>query len=199
VQPPSPDGLLLCLVRHGETDWNSTGRRQGRQDIALNDTGRLQAQRTAAYLKRWQWDAVLSSPLSRSADTAAAIAQSLGVTEVRYLDDLVEVDYGEASGLLPEEADARWPDGNFPGRETREESWMRARGVMEALLAQHPGKRLVVVSHGGLINAMLAVASQGEIGSGKTVLGNGSISVVRYEEGRWTVESYNSGEHMTAD
>jgi uncharacterized phosphatase len=108
------------------------------------------------------------------------------------------VDYGEASGLLPEEADARWPDGNFPGRETREESWERARSVMQVLLAQYLGKRLVVVSHGGLINAMLAVASQGEIGSGKTVLGNGSISVVRYEAGRWAVESYNSVGHLTA-
>ncbi len=47
---------VICIVRHGETDWNAQGRLQGREDIELNDAGRQQALKIAAYLSGEHWD-----------------------------------------------------------------------------------------------------------------------------------------------
>ena len=66
--------MLLYLVRHGETDWNRSRRIQGRTDIELNDTGREQALATSRLLARREWNAVISSPLSRALETASIIA-----------------------------------------------------------------------------------------------------------------------------
>jgi len=49
----------ICLVRHGETDWNAAKRIQGRTDIPLNDTGKWQAEQTGLYLKDAHWDVVI--------------------------------------------------------------------------------------------------------------------------------------------
>ena len=51
----------ICLVRHGETDWNRLGKYQGREDVPLNDTGRDQARVTGRFLSRSAWDAIVSS------------------------------------------------------------------------------------------------------------------------------------------
>ena len=59
-------GSTVCLVRHGETDWNLRGRLQGQEDIELNETGIYQATRCGLYLARESWDVILTSPLSRA-------------------------------------------------------------------------------------------------------------------------------------
>ena len=63
----------LCLVRHGETDWNSLGILQGRKDIPLNDTGILQAEECRELLKSTNWDVFITSPLKRTMETAEII------------------------------------------------------------------------------------------------------------------------------
>ena len=64
----------ICLVRHGETDWNLHRRYQGWEDIPLNETGRGQAQVVALAIAGEEWDAIVASPLSRAYATAQAIA-----------------------------------------------------------------------------------------------------------------------------
>ena len=90
---------LLYLVRHGETDWNLQRRIQGSTDIPLNNTGRQQASRTGRLLARRHWDAVITSPLSRAAETAQIIAVELDLPAPESLPELVERAYGEAEGL----------------------------------------------------------------------------------------------------
>src|SRR5659263_225716 len=93
---------VICIVRHGETDWNAQGRLQGREDIELNDAGRQQARKIAAYLSGEHWDAVVSSPLKRAYETAQIVAGILSVSDIEVEELITERDYGEASGLWPE-------------------------------------------------------------------------------------------------
>ncbi|PZQ91629.1 MAG: histidine phosphatase family protein [Leifsonia xyli] len=146
----------LYLVRHGETDWNAARRIQGRTDIPLNEAGRAQAREAAELLARQRWDAVYASPLARAHETASIIAQRLGLHEVTDLDALVERDYGDAEGMSFDEVEALHLAGvRAPGQETREEVAARMVPALLALAERHPGERLVVVSHGGAIRAVL--------------------------------------------
>jgi len=152
----------LYLVRHGETAWNAARRIQGRADIPLNDTGRAQAARAAELLGRREWSGVYASPLSRAHETAAIIADRLGLGEVTDVAALVERDYGEAEGVGFDELEALYPEGvRAPGQETREEVAARVVPALLELASRHPGERLLVVSHGGAIRAVLQTAEPG--------------------------------------
>ena len=85
---------LLFLFRHGETDWNLQHRLQGWTDRPLDDTGRKQGAALAETLKGIHLDAIYSSTLSRSRDTAQMVAGN--AMTVKILDGLreLEVDLG---------------------------------------------------------------------------------------------------------
>jgi uncharacterized phosphatase len=176
----------LYLVRHGETDWNRQRRIQGLTDIPLNDTGREQARMTGMLLARRrfsgaQWDAVLTSPLSRAAETGAIIAAELGLPTPETVAAVVERNYGEAEGLDFVELDARFPTGSdVPGRETREQVAERVVPALIALAAERAGQRLVIVSHGGAIRAVL---SEVDPGVDHGMITNGSIHSFHFEDG----------------
>ena len=68
----------ICIVRHGETDWNAQGRLQGRTDIPLNENGKVQAMKCGEFLAQNNWDAVITSPLKRARETAEIIANYMG-------------------------------------------------------------------------------------------------------------------------
>jgi broad specificity phosphatase PhoE len=101
---------------------------------------------------------------------------------------------GEASGALSE----CWPDGNIPGYETQDSLITRGTRAIRSLAGEYPGQRLVVVTHGALLNAILSAVSSGEIGSGKTRLANACINLLSHSNGDWTVESYNEVGHLAS-
>ncbi|WP_395242619.1 histidine phosphatase family protein [Agromyces sp. MMS24-K17] len=149
----------ILLVRHGETDWNVAGRIQGRTDIPLNDTGRAQARGAAAAIASAP-DAseiarVVSSPFARAADTAAPIADALGLP-VDLDDAFAEQAFGAAEGITWVELHRRWPDG-YPGVETRPEVVARVTEALERVAV--PDATTLVVTHGGVINALNVVLS----------------------------------------
>lgn len=146
----------LYLIRHGETDWNRQRRVQGRTDIPLNEMGREQARRAGDLLARRTWTAVYSSPLSRARETAELIAARVGLEAVVALDELMERDYGAAEGLTDREIEERYPGGlRAPGQETREEVGARIVAALDRIAREHPGGRVLVVSHGGAIRSVL--------------------------------------------
>jgi uncharacterized phosphatase len=181
---------VICIVRHGETDWNAQGRLQGKEDIELNDAGRQQARRIAAYLSGDHWDAVVSSPLKRALETAQIISGILSISEIEVEEQITERDYGEASGLFPEDRRSRFPDG-IPGQEDFELFRQRAMSGLKKIVRDHAGKRIVVISHGALTNSILYTLSGGEFGSFKTRLRNGCINQITVKDGKWTVDFYN--------
>jgi uncharacterized phosphatase len=181
--------LLLYLVRHGETDWNSQRRIQGTTDIPLNDTGRGQAARTGGLLARREWDAVIASPLSRAYETASIIAAELELPVPTTDERLVERNYGEAEGLDFEEMQRLFPeDTRVPGREKRSAVAARALDALMDIAHAHPDESVIVVSHGGLIRAVLRrVDPEGEHG----MITNGSVHSFRYEDGALSLIAFD--------
>jgi broad specificity phosphatase PhoE len=171
----------LYLVRHGETEWNAARRIQGRTDIPLNDTGREQARQAAELLARRRWQGVYTSPLGRAHETARIIAERLGLDGVTDIDALVERDYGEAEGMGFDEIEALYPEGvRAPGQETRDEVAARVVPALLQLAERHPGERLVIVSHGGAIRAVLQTA---EPGTKHPRITNASVHSFKVEDG----------------
>ena len=179
--------ITLLFVRHGETDWNREGRFQGAQDIPLNDDGRAQARKLA---EGWDegGDLLLASPLSRAWETAGVLAQTLNLTP-QSDPRLVERSYGQGEGLTQAERQTRFPDGQVPGLESTESLRARVQGFLDSMSRDHDGRRLVVVSHGGFINAALWVVSGGEVGTGKSFLANASVSRIEFSAHGWSVAS----------
>lgn len=97
---------LVIFVRHGQTDWNTVGRMQGREDIPLNEKGLEQARLTASGIKRAcnntgiTFDRVVSSPLARASVTGKMIASAIGCDNFYCDDRVIERDFGSLSGKL---------------------------------------------------------------------------------------------------
>jgi uncharacterized phosphatase len=138
-----------------------------------------------------KWDMIYSSPLQRAFETASIIAGQLGLPEIYREEDLKERDYGAASGLLPEERRLRFSDGVIPGQEDFELLRLRAMNVLNRIALQQNGKRILVVAHGAITNAMLYSLSGGAYGSFKTRLKNGCVNLMLHDNKKWTVLFYN--------
>jgi broad specificity phosphatase PhoE len=143
----------ILLARHGETEWNRTGRYQGWADPPLNDTGRAQARTLAAHLRSTPFDAVYSSDLRRARETAEIVAAPHGVPVI-VEPGLREVNVGAWSGLTRAEVEQRFPGGERPGGETREQHTARVLEAAERIARAHPGRRILVASHGGTMRAL---------------------------------------------
>lgn len=180
----------IYLVRHGETDWNIQQRLQGREDTDLNVQGRQQANALAAFFKTQYCTKIVSSPLKRAFDTALAIGTENGLLPVAIEDLLIERDYGSGSGLLPAERLERFPDG-IPDLEPIEALRQRAMVIFNLLVEKYAGHKLIVVSHGGIINSMLYILSNGETGHRDTMLKNASINKIIWNDKSWKIEYYN--------
>ena len=171
----------IALGRHGETDWNRRHRIQGMTDIPLNDTGREQARATGRLLARRNWDRVFASPLSRALETAAIIADELGLPEPEVVQALAERDYGAAEGMSFAEIDRTYGrNGDVPGQEPRAAVMARVIPALHDLAARYPGAALLAVSHGGAIRSAMMSADPG---SSHGVITNGSVHSFELREG----------------
>jgi uncharacterized phosphatase len=181
----------IAIVRHGETDWNKTGRLQGREDIPLNETGIGQIEAAAVYLQQSSWDEIVTSPLSRAKKSAEIIAGKTGVKTIREEPGFLERDMGEVSGMTMEERKAAFPKGGFGGMEAPELLQDRVVGALLKYTKEFNGKNFIVVSHGAAINALLAYLSGGELGPGKTMLKNACITLLEYQDEEFHLLFYN--------
>jgi len=188
------------LIRHGETDWNVERRYQGTSDIPLNGKGRRQAALLGESMRGESWDVMYSSPSQRAFDTAKAVAAGLGMPEDDIIKDaaFMERGYGVAEGLMAAEREAKWPEGNWPGLETWEAAAARSMTSLHRAVKENSGKRILIVCHGGIINAMLATISHGEIGTGKTVIDNTSRTTIDIDGDTWTIGEVNNTDHLQA-
>ena len=200
----SETSTRITLVRHGETVWNREMRLQGSKDIPLSEAGLLQAARAASRLQGEAHHIVHSSDLQRAHKTAAMIAAALGVDHEVHV-DLRERSFGDLEGLTREEISARYPSFWEPGHqpdpalnvETFEQLRERALRIVAEIAERHAGQNVLIVSHGGFINAFLHKISDGKMGSGVSKLGNTSITrIVREEDGSWTILGVGDTAHL---
>jgi uncharacterized phosphatase len=195
--PSESTTTTICFVRHGETDWNRNNRYQGWADTPLNATGLAQAKLVAQVIAGESWDAIVSSPLARAFQTAQAIADaSPELGHIEQDPDLRERGYGEAEGLTLAEREARWEGPDWPGLESWEVMAQRANAALEHIARRHAGKRVLVVSHGGLMNAVLTSISGGDVGSGITVILNTARTTLLHDVSGWTIETVTDVNHL---
>jgi probable phosphoglycerate mutase len=186
----------FALIRHGQTDWNAQRRLQGSTDIPLNDIGRSQARDTAAALAGDAWDAIVSSPLGRAAETAELIAAGLGLSVARHVPELTERSFGPAEGLQDgPELDALRIPGGFRGAESEDDAADRGLGALEALAAEFRGGRVLVVAHGSLLRVSLSRMA----GRPLQRVDNAVLNLAHHHAvDGWRLEYFN-GERLTAD
>ncbi len=181
----------IFLIRHGETDWNAAGRLQGREDVPLNSTGEAQAHRVAEALHGIGIERIVTSYLSRARRTAEIVAARLGLAELAVVEGLHERDYGDISGLTPIERSARFPPGTAPAnQESAVAMKARVTAALQDIAARHVERKILVVSHGGVINTLLAHFTDGQVGTGKTLLPNCSITKFSRHGDAWRVQYF---------
>lgn len=199
--------MSLFLVRHGETAFNRDGQGLGREDIRLTALGEAQAAAVAGRLAGRTIHRVVTSPLSRAAQVASAIAREHGL-EPEPLDALLELDVGETEGLdfaemrkrFPEFL-AAWagPDGwrtRMPGGESIEDLAARLQPVVDLLLAAEDGDT-VVVSHNFVLRTLLCRLLGLEISAWRSFqVDLASVTCLNVRNGRSGVAFVNDRCHL---
>ncbi|HVR88838.1 MAG TPA: histidine phosphatase family protein [Candidatus Limnocylindria bacterium] len=177
----------LYLVRHGESEANAQGVFAGQTDSPLTDRGRAQTQAVAAALRHVAFDRIVSSDLSRTRDTALAIADDRGVP-VEVERNLREIDLGTAVGKTWDESKGipgydpeRFTQ--WPGGESLEQVFARAMQVIDRLVDESAGKRICIVGHGG-VTRILVSGFMGVLPKLiRTTATNTNITIVTHEHG----------------
>jgi probable phosphoglycerate mutase len=199
---------ILCLVRHGETAWNAQRRIQGHIDVALNAKGIEQARRAAEGLKDETFAAIYSSDLKRARDTAHTLAQALRLP-VRLRPELRERHYGMFEALTYDEArrrhpeaygrfEARDPDFDFSGGESLKAFAQRVTDCLEALVRQHGGRRILAVTHGGVLDIVFRHATGRALTAPRDFdIPNAACNWLEYAAGVWSVLRWADRRHLS--
>jgi len=210
VLPPGAADLLV--IRHGESaparEDAPAEVMDGHADPDLDPVGQEQARRLAARLGREHLDAIYVSSLRRTAQTAAPLAERLGITPT-VEPDLREVFLGEWEGAtfrkhtselhplaIQMAVEQRWDV--IPGAEKTDDFKARVKGGITRIAEAHPNQRVAVVVHGGVIGMIMAIAT-GAGNFGFVGADNASISEIAVLGDRWTVRRFNDTAHLESD
>ena len=159
----------LCLVRHGQTDWNSEERFQGQRDVPLNQKGRLEAHSLAQRLIDISFSAIYTSDLKRAKETAEIIAERLHLP-ITIEPRLREINQGKWEGKSFEVIRNRYAEQwnqrtidpvNFrpPGGESIAEVADRVYAAVNDIVNLTPSDFVMIVSHGLAIATILCKAN----------------------------------------
>lgn len=197
----------LIFIRHGETDWNRQQRFQGQIDVPLNDTGRAQAARLAQRLAAEPCDVLVCSDLLRTRQTAEPLARAWGRAA---LPDAAfrEQSFGIVDGLDVPTIQARhadlWTlwleqraDFQLPGGESLRQFHARVMKGLQALVQQHAGKSITVVSHGGVLDMLWRTARGLPIeGLRSCEIPNTGINRLRWADERLSIVAWADAAHL---
>jgi probable phosphoglycerate mutase len=199
----------LLLIRHGETDWNRALRFQGHIDVSLNDMGLTQAQRLGQYLSQNDWSQALhlhSSDLTRAIQTASPLAN--GQRIIQASTDLREQGFGIFEGKSVTELQQDQPDlwqqwrrfeadFQLPGGESTRRFHARIMSTLSRLAHEHRGDRLVIVTHGGVLDMLWRTVHDLSLdGYRQCVIPNAGINHVVFDNGRWRILDWARVDHL---
>jgi len=197
----------VILVRHGQTTWNDGARFQGHQDSPLTETGVLQAEALGRRLTAEKIGAVYSSDLGRAMQTAgiiAALTRHQVMSDSRLREQCLGIFEGLNKDEIPNRYPEEWkryssrdPEYVVPGGESPRGRFELGRCCLEELSARHQGERIVVVTHGGLVQGMFRhVAGIPFREARRFSLQNAAYNVfLRHEEG-WSVQTWGDVSHL---
>jgi probable phosphoglycerate mutase len=201
--------LELLLIRHGEVPGIDPPRFRGRQDLALTDLGKLQAQAMGRWVRdHCEVGAIYASPLSRCIDTARVIGEPLAL-RVQANPDLIDTDYGRWTGLTHPEAAARDPEAFRawtrdpgvnppPDGETLRQVEVRVGSALHAIENHHGNGTVVMVTHDAVIRVLILHLLQAPL-SRYASLRQDPTGVNRIEaldDGRYRIALLNSTAHL---
>jgi probable phosphoglycerate mutase len=197
----------ILAIRHGETAWNKDTRIQGHLDIALNPTGRWQAERTAAALRHEALDAVYSSDLARARETAQAIAQAQQRPLATH-PGLRERCFGEFQGRTWDELETHFPESALAWRKrvpdfapAGGESLLQLRervvNTFAELAERHLGQQIAIVAHGGVLDVLYRAATQIDLQAPRSwKLGNAAINRVLWSPEGFSLVGWGDDAHL---
>ncbi len=155
----------LYLIRHGETEWNKLGKFQGSKDISLSEDGISQARYLSERLNG-NFDYIYTSPLIRAKKTADIISEKSKTAPIIF-PDMREINYGDWEGLTTKEIQASyshefilWKTDKIEapicgGDGSLKNATKRGKNSVLKIVQAHPGKKIVIVAHGGIIKAAI--------------------------------------------
>ncbi len=214
----------ILVIRHGETDWNKEQRLQGHLDIALNAEGQRQAQALASWLAQESLDAIFSSDMQRTQQTAAPLAKVSGIT-VQLDAGLRERCYGALEGLRRPEIKSRFPsayaaldqrdvDTRYPASappdtriaETLNEFFQRTTAALHRIVdlakSQQPQQthlRLAIITHGGVLDCYYRYAHNIPLVRHRDFdIFNASINRMAWDGRQLRIAGWGDVEHLQA-
>ena len=197
----------VIIVRHGETEWNLKGIRQGHLDSRLTTKGMAQAKALGARLGREKFTSLYSSDLGRAVETAQAIANVTGhaiVTDER----LRERHLGIFQGLNGDEISAKYaeerrlmrtkgPGYVIPGGESMVQQVERNIACLNELAAKHQGEQVVVVTHGGVVSGFFRHTLEISLEAPRRFeFVNAGINIFAHEDGNWMLLTWGDVSHL---
>ncbi|WP_391205061.1 histidine phosphatase family protein [Psychrobacillus sp. L4] len=187
----------IGFVRHGVTAWNKEGRAQGTTDVPLDEEGIEMAERVADRIEQEEWDIIYTSPLIRAKRTAEIIAEKQPETDFVVDKRLGEIGGGIIEGTTEGERVAKWGFGWRKlelGFEPEEVIIARGMSFIEDVKQAHPGKRILVVSHGGFIGRLIKVlVPNGEF---DLDIGNTALTVIELKDTKNLCHLFNCMKHL---
>ena len=205
---PVPEPTRIFALRHGQTAWNAESRIQGYLDVALNDTGRWQAEQLAQALADEPLAAIYSSDLLRALDTARALAATTGAP-LHTRAALRERCFGVFEGHTHADVERLWPEqaaswrrretnSGPAGGETLEVFHARCVPVVCALAAAHPGQAIAVVAHGGVLDCLYRAAVGVDLAAPRSwELGNAVINRLLFTGDGLSLVGWGDDSHLT--
>ena len=201
------DRTQVIIVRHGQTQWNIKGVRQGHLDSPLTEKGLAQAEALGERLAREKFFVLYSSDLGRAVQTARLISRTTGhaiVTDAR----LRERHLGIFQGLNAEEIKERYPeeyrlhrtvgpDYVIPGGESMHQQVARNVACLIELAEKHAGDTIAVVTHGGVLSGLFRhIFSIPFQAPRRFEFVNASLNLFNYEEGHWMLRTWGDVSHL---
>jgi probable phosphoglycerate mutase len=197
----------IIIVRHGQTEWNIRGIRQGYLDSPLTARGLAQAKALGQRLAREKFTALYSSDLGRAMQTAQEIAHVTGhtiVTDAR----LRERHLGIFQGLNGDEIVSKHPEERrlmrsqgpgyvIPGGESMVQQVERNMACLNDLAIRHQGEQIVVVTHGGVVSGFFRHTLEISLDAPRRFeFVNAGLNVFTHEDGNWMLLTWGDVSHL---
>ena len=202
-----PIATRICIIRHGETDWNVEKRIQGHTDIPLNENGRAQAMAMAFNAAHQRFQAIYSSDLARAQETAWVLAQREGL-EVKLLSQLRERHFGVFQGITAAQGAELHPaayayyvardlEYDFETGESLRGFAERVSEGIDWLLRHHSGQTIAAVSHSGVLDVVYRRATGRPLHTPRDFrIPNCALNWFHFDGQGWHLEAWGDRHHL---